>query len=117
VRIWDVATGALLHVLRGHDAWATFAAWSADGRALYSAAWDGTVRVWSVGEVRECAVPQRNINVRAGAGAAFSVLASVTPNNELEIVGRSAGWYEVLLEDGRRGWVAAESVRVMACSQ
>lgn len=117
MRLWDATTGALLHSLRGHRAWVTYAAWSGDERALYSMAWDGTVRVWSVGEGKECAVPQRNINVRTGASGAFAVLASATPNDELEIVGQTGGWYEVVLPDGRRGWVAAESVRVGACTQ
>lgn len=52
VRIWDAATGAVLHVLargtavRGHDDWVSGTAWSPDSRFLATSATDRRVIVW-----------------------------------------------------------------------
>ncbi len=47
VRLWDLAYGKLLRVLRGHTAGVLSLAWRPDCALLASASVDGTVRVWS----------------------------------------------------------------------
>ncbi len=47
LRIWEVATGAELHVLRGHMAAVTSVSVSADGHHILSGSDDRTVRLWN----------------------------------------------------------------------
>lgn len=47
-RIWDVATGATVMTLRGHENDVAFAAFSPDGRRIVTASWDSTARIWDV---------------------------------------------------------------------
>jgi WD40 repeat protein len=46
VRVWDRASGQLLHKLEGHSDWVRGVSISADGRWVVSGADDRTVRVW-----------------------------------------------------------------------
>jgi WD40 repeat protein len=64
VRIWDLATGQLVHSLKHQHAGVTGVAYSPNGqRLLTSGWWDGTVRVWDRGSdkphliLREHAAP------------------------------------------------------------
>jgi WD40 repeat protein len=45
-RLWDVANGRNLHVLRGHDSSLTHAAFSLDGTRVLTASLDKTARLW-----------------------------------------------------------------------
>ena len=45
-RIWDADTGAEIRQLRGHVDVVDSVKFSADGRELFSAAWDGAIRRW-----------------------------------------------------------------------
>jgi WD40 repeat protein len=47
VRIWEAATGNLLHELAGHDLWAGSVAFSRDGRLLATGDWQGKVQIWN----------------------------------------------------------------------
>lgn len=50
LRLWRVADGEELRVLRGHRADVTCLAWRPDGQALASGAADGTILVWGVSD-------------------------------------------------------------------
>jgi WD40 repeat protein len=46
VRVWDIESGDMLAVLRGHARGVTCVAYSPDGRRIASGSYDGTIRVW-----------------------------------------------------------------------
>jgi WD40 repeat protein/energy-coupling factor transporter ATP-binding protein EcfA2 len=48
VRLWDVQSGQLLHVLQGHTATVQQARFSSDGEWIVTASWDRTARLWRV---------------------------------------------------------------------
>lgn len=48
IKVWDVATGSELRVLRGHENYVVSLALTADSRTLVSGSHDKTVRVWSL---------------------------------------------------------------------
>ena len=50
LRVWDIDTGELLKVFRGHKDEITALAVSSDGEVCYTASKDGTVRSWFLGE-------------------------------------------------------------------
>ena len=52
VRIWDVATGSVLDVLRGHTDMVFDLAFSPDGTRLASSSYDRTARIWQPGTDR-----------------------------------------------------------------
>jgi WD40 repeat protein len=53
VRIWEVATGRLVHTLRGHTSGIRSLEFTPDGKRLVSGASDSTVRVWETVTGRE----------------------------------------------------------------
>ena len=47
------------------------------------------------------------VNVRSGGGTSYEVIAQVQPGSVYPCVGIAAsGWYAILLDDGRTGYVA-----------
>ena len=56
VRIWDMETANLLHVLSGHTDTVNDVVYSPDGKNLVSGSLDGTVRVWDVPSGKQVAL-------------------------------------------------------------
>ena len=52
IRLREAASGELLGLLEGHTSWICELVFSADGRRLYSASGDQTIRIWDVGQRR-----------------------------------------------------------------
>jgi len=48
VRVWDLETGTLRHLLKGHQATIAMARFSPDGQRLVTASWDRTAQIWDV---------------------------------------------------------------------
>src|SRR5262249_54345790 len=72
VRVWDARTGAELLVLKGHQGFASCAAFSPDGRRIVSGGTDRIVRSWCVASGAE---------LRTFAGHAGGVdLVAFTPD-------------------------------------
>jgi WD40 repeat protein len=68
LRIWDVATGKQIAVLRGHHSELDSVAFSPDGARIVSASVDGTVRVWAA----RASSALITLDGREAAQAAFS---------------------------------------------
>ena len=48
VKLWDVASGTLVHPLNAHSSGVTSVAFSPDGRQMLSGSWDQTINLWDV---------------------------------------------------------------------
>jgi WD40 repeat protein len=48
LKVWDLASGALLHTLQGHTGWVYKVVVSSDGRLAASGCYDGTARIWDI---------------------------------------------------------------------
>lgn len=86
---------------------------SAAGGALSSDLAQGTGKIEETpGGVatQRLSVMVENLNVRAGPGRDFAVLAQVDTGTELAVVGRSAddSWLAVCCANGQAGWVIAD---------
>lgn len=79
LRLWNIATGALVKTFRGHDSAVRTARSLPDGRSLLSASHDATVREWSIADYEEL----RSLQGRTFEGHADAVLsAAFSPNQE-----------------------------------
>ena len=58
---------------------------------------------------------QQNVNVRSGPGVDFSDIIVLAPTTRVEVLGQSSDgrWYNVLMNDGQEGWVAASLLSLL----
>jgi RNA polymerase sigma factor (sigma-70 family) len=95
-KLWDVASGNLLHTLRGHYSWVQTLATSPDGKLLASSGQDGVIRLWDVANgIDACPLPGHKYTV---GGVALS------PDGKLAV---TAGW-----DDTLRWWDAAKGAEL-----
>lgn len=54
------------------------------------------------------------VNVREGPGVSFSAITALTPGTSVEVLGQDADgtWYNIQMEDGSEGWIAASLIRL-----
>jgi len=56
IRLWDIATGKEVRQFRGSARWVPGAAFSPDGRTLFTGGVDGTLRLWEVATGKQRAI-------------------------------------------------------------
>ncbi|EAZ93039.1 nSTAND1 domain-containing NTPase [Crocosphaera chwakensis] len=55
IKVWNLATGEIIHTLKGHNDWVLSVSFSPDGQTLVSSSGDRIIRVWNLeigGEIR-----------------------------------------------------------------
>ncbi|WP_071516536.1 NB-ARC domain-containing protein [Geitlerinema sp. PCC 9228] len=50
VRVWEVPSGKLLYICRGHENWVRFVTFAPDGLTFASCGADETIKIWNVGD-------------------------------------------------------------------
>ncbi len=50
------------------------------------------------------------LRVRSGSGTSYSEITRVSPGDVYPFLGTQGGWYRILLDDGREGWVSGDYV-------
>lgn len=70
LKLWDTASGQVLHTLDGHSNTVANVAFSPDGTTLASTSWDGTIKLWDVASGSELRTLSGNTGL--GYSVAFS---------------------------------------------
>src|SRR5439155_21456951 len=74
IRIWDLATGAELARLPGHEGWTNALTFSPDGRVLASGGADTTVLLWDIATLRRERLPPTPKLAAAGLAKLWEAL-------------------------------------------
>ncbi|MGE5629319.1 MAG: C40 family peptidase [Solirubrobacterales bacterium] len=51
-------------------------------------------------------VTASKLNVRSGPGTSYSIIHALWYGNKIKVIGKSGSWVEIMLSDGRIGWVS-----------
>src|SRR5258708_13532276 len=81
VKVWDSASGSIIHTLRGHAATAYSVAWSPDDSRVASGSGDGTIKVW---DPNTGALMQNLAAASPVLSVAFSPAATHPPTSPLD---------------------------------
>ncbi|WP_028308059.1 SH3 domain-containing protein [Desulfitibacter alkalitolerans] len=64
----------------------------------------GTARVMEVAAAA-------GVNVRSGPSTSFAIIASLGNGTKVSVVSESSGWYEIIIEGNKTGWVHGDFVK------
>jgi formylglycine-generating enzyme required for sulfatase activity len=56
--------------------------------------------------------PSDTVNLRVKPGIYYSVVATVPPSTQVNVIGQQGDWYHVQLNDGTEGWILASLLTV-----
>ena len=94
VRLWDAATGKLLHVMRGHLCQVNSAEFSPDGSKIVSASEDGAAFIWDAksGEVKHELRGHRGVLVTLGRKGFRAWMPPIPSPLRIELKHREGGY-------------------------
>jgi WD40 repeat protein len=110
VKLWDVATGAALATLEGHEDWVRLVLIDAHGRRIVTCSSDRTARVWDV-------ATRRALHVLRGHDTAISAAAVSEDGSRLVTGAGDGALYVWDVESGERQLVLSGHQRaITACA-
>jgi small GTP-binding protein len=106
VRLWDIHTNSLLHILEGHTRSVRSVAWSPDGNLLASGATDKTIRLWDASSSSPLRILEGHTHMVRGVtwSPDGRLLASASADHTIRLWDISSGSLLRILE-GHAGWV------------
>jgi uncharacterized protein YgiM (DUF1202 family) len=69
------------------------------------------IRVNEEGKTNIVTVTWTSVSIRSGAGNEFPVMKTVKQGDKLTVVGQHGEWFNVRLEDGKKGWINSRVVK------
>ena len=88
VRIWDVYTSQLTRRMKAHASWASYFAYTPDGKGLVSGGWDHKLRYWDVSSLDSTRFGTRSRTIRTSLR-----MDEQTWMPEREFVGHEVSWF------------------------